>query len=115
MITLFSDFSVSDPYVGLMKMAIYQHAPKCQVIDICHDLPIFNPNASGRLLQMLVHDFPQESIVIAVVDPGVGTERHPLWLEVDGKHFIGPDNGLFARIANQGSDIKAHVLEYDVD
>ena len=113
MIALFSDFGVADPYVGLMKLAIYKHAPNCQIIDICHDLPVFNPNASGCLLQALVRDLPKDAIVLAIVDPGVGTERHALWLEIDGRHFIGPDNGLFARLVNAGSEIKAHVIQYN--
>lgn len=113
MIALFSDFSNTDPYVGLMKMAIYKHAPNCKVIDICHNLPVFNPNASGRLLQALVRGLPKEAIVLAVVDPGVGTDRHALWLEIDGRHFVGPDNGLFARIVNAAENVNAHIIGYD--
>ena len=115
MIALFTDYSVTDPYVGLMKMAIHQWAPDCKLVDVCHDLPMFNPNASGRLLQMLVNYLPAGSIILAVVDPGVGTARHALWLEVDGKHYLGPDNGLLARIVNQGQLISAHIIEYDAN
>ena len=115
MIALFSDFSVDDPYVGLMKLVIYQRAPHCKLVDVCHNLPKFNPNASGRLLQMLVGDVPAGAIVLAVVDPGVGTDRHPLWLDIDGRHFIGPDNGLFARLVNAGKDINAHIIDYDAE
>lgn len=112
-IALFSDFSITDPYVGLMKAAIYKKVPDCKVIDICHNLPAFNPNASGRLLQMMVKDLPADAIVLAVVDPGVGTERHPLWLEIDGRHFVGPDNGLFARIVNEASKVRTHIIKFD--
>lgn len=96
-----------------MKLEIYKRAPNAKVIDVCHDLPSFNPNASGRLLQALVKDIPEDAIVLAVVDPGVGTDRHALWLEVDGRHFVGPDNGLFARIVNQAKQVNAHIIEYD--
>ena len=96
-----------------MKLEIYKRAPNAIIIDICHDLPAFNPNASGRLLQALVNDLPENTIVLAVVDPGVGTDRNPLWLEIDGQHFIGPDNGLFARIANEAGNVNAHIIEYD--
>ena len=64
-------------------------------------------------MQALVKDLPKAAIVLAVVDPGVGTDRHALWVEVDGRHFIGPDNGLFARIVNQATQVKAHVIKYD--
>lgn len=113
MIVLLSDFGDFDPYVGLMKTAIFERAPNCLVIDICHNLPVFNPDASGRLLQMLVSNFPKEAIVLAIVDPGVGTDRNPLWLEIDGRHFIGPDNGLFARIVNEARKVTAHIIEYE--
>ena len=113
-IALFSDFSITDPYVGLMKAAIYKKVPDCKVIDICHNLPAFNPNASGRLLQMMVKDLPTDAIVLAVVDPGVGTERHPLWLEIDGRYFVGPDNGLFARIVNEAKKVTARIIEFEV-
>lgn len=110
---MFSDFSVTDPYVGLMKLEIYRRTPNATIIDVCHDLPAFNPNASGRLLQALVKDLPENTIVLAVVDPGVGTDRKPLWLEIDGRHFVGPDNGLFARIVNEANEVNAHVIEFD--
>lgn len=96
-----------------MKLEIYKRAPNATIIDICHDLPAFNPSAAGRLLQALVNNLPSNAIVLAVVDPGVGTDRNPLWLEIDGRHFIGPDNGLFARIVNQAGNINAHIIEYD--
>ena len=113
MIALFSDFGIADPYVGQMKAVIYKHAPNCSVIDICHTLPVFSPNASGRLLQMLVKDLPQNSIILAVVDPGVGTDRHALWLEIDGRHFVGPDNGIFARLVNNSKEAFARVIQYN--
>ena len=113
MIALFSDFGVTDPYVGLMKAAIYKQASNCSVIDVCHTLPVFNPNSSGRLLQMMVKDLPSNFVILAVVDPGVGTKRHALWLEIDGRHFIGPDNGLFARLVNASNEIRARVIDYD--
>ncbi|MEM8845318.1 MAG: SAM-dependent chlorinase/fluorinase [Pseudomonadota bacterium] len=114
MIYLFSDYSITDPYVGLMKNAIHQIAPDCKLLDVCHDLPVFNPQASSRLLQKLVLDIPEGSIILAVVDPGVGTDRLPLWLELDGRYFVGPDNGLFARIINQAKTVSAHMIEYDI-
>ena len=113
MIALFSDFSISDPYVGLMKLEIYKHAPNANILDICHEMPAFNPNAAGCLLRALVKNLPEDTIVLAVVDPGVGTDRRALWLEIDGKHFVGPDNGLFARIVNQANEVNAHVIEYE--
>ena len=113
MIALFSDFGADDPYVGLMKASIFKHAPNCSVIDICHTLPVFNPNASGRLLQMLVRDLPNNTIVLTVVDPEVGTNRHALWLEIDGRHFIGPDNGIFARLVNESNETFARSIQYD--
>ena len=112
MIALFSDFSFADPYVGLMKHAIYKIAPKVKAIDICHNLPAFNANASACLIQAMVRGFPENTIILAVVDPGVGSQRNALWLEIDGKHYIGPDNGLFSSVVNDANKVNCHKIIY---
>ena len=113
MIFLFSDFSHTDPYVGLMKNAIYTIAPEIKVIDICHDLPVFNPKASSYLIRATTQDLPEKAIILAVVDPGVGTSRNAVWLEVNGKHYIGPNNGLFASVVNNAEKVKCHKIIYN--
>lgn len=96
MILLFTDFGWQGPYIGQMKAAIAQIAPDEPVIDLMHDLPAFSSRPSAYLLAALLDWLPRTAIVCAVVDPGVGGERPPLIVEVDGRTLVGPGNGLFA-------------------
>jgi len=111
MIVLFSDFGLSGPYIGQVKAMLYQHAPKVPVIDLFADAPVHNPKASAYLLASYAEGFPQGTVFLAVVDPGVGTrQRLPVILNADGHWFVGPDNGLFNVIAARAQQIDAwHV------
>ena len=98
MIVLFTDFGADDIYVGQVRAVLADHAPGIPIIDLLHTAPAFDVQSSGFLLQALQKRFPQESIFVTVVDPGVGGERAPLMAKVDGKWFVGPDNGLLTRV-----------------
>lgn len=113
MIYLLTDYSINSPYVGLLKSTIARTELQQPVIDLCHDLPVFNAKASAYLIAALCKDLPVGSVVVAVVDPGVGSARLPLWVEVDGIHFIGPDNGLFFKIVQTGQHVRVHELLFD--
>src|SRR5688572_23638495 len=95
MIALFTDFGVNGPYVGQMKAVLARAAPGVAVIDLLHDAPAFNPRASAYLLAALAREFAEGAVLLCVVDPGVGTTRRPLVARLDGRWFVGPDNGLF--------------------
>ncbi len=95
MIFLFTDFGYAGPYVGQMKAVLAARAPGVSVIDLMHDAPKFRPEPSGHLLAALGGHVPAGSVVLAVVDPGVGSARRPLALHLDGVWLVGPDNGLF--------------------
>ena len=95
-IFLFTDFGLPAPYVGQMKAAIHRTAPAVQVVDLCQDLTPFQPRPAAYLLAALVPYLPVGASVVAVVDPGVGTERRGLVLKGSGIRLIGPDNGLLA-------------------
>ncbi|UCB55098.1 MAG: SAM-dependent chlorinase/fluorinase [Thiotrichales bacterium] len=99
MIVLFTDFGLTGPYVGQMKSVLYQRAPATTVIDLMHDAPTCNPQASAYLLASLVGEFPIGSIFVGVVDPGVGSQRSPLIARINQRWFVGPDNGLFDIVA----------------
>ncbi len=100
-IVLATDYGVTGPYVGQLKSAIYKITPGALIIDMNHDLPVFNPKASAYLLASYSSHIPTNSIVVGVVDPGVGSNRAPIILECGGCTFIGPDNGLFAIVAKK--------------
>lgn len=95
-IFLFTDFGWQGPYVGQMKAAIGQIAPQVPVIDLMHDAPAFSPRPAAYLLAALLDYLPRTAVVCAVVDPGVGGDRPPVIVEVEGRTLVGPGNGLFA-------------------
>lgn len=96
MIAFFSDFGVAGPYLGQMEASVYAVNPDLKVINLFADAPKFNPCASAPLLAAYTHTLPVGSAVVAVVDPGVGTPgRAAVLINAAGRHYIGPDNGLF--------------------
>ncbi len=95
-IILATDYGVSDSYVGQLKSAIHKIVPQAQMIDLIHNLPAFNPKASAYLLASYVENIPANSIMVGVVDPGVGSDREAIIIEGDDYTFIGPNNGLLA-------------------
>ena len=96
-ITFLSDYGTGDEFVGVVKSVIRQIAPHVTVIDLTHEVPAYDVRAGsltlGRSAQYLC-----PGVVLAVVDPGVGTERRAIAVEVGGgqSYLVGPDNGLLA-------------------
>ncbi|BDC52548.1 hypothetical protein F183_A48630 [Bryobacterales bacterium F-183] len=95
-ITLTTDFGLSDHFVGTMKGVIAGIAPKSTVIDICHLVTPHNIAEGAFVLSQAYRYFPKGTIHVAVVDPGVGTQRRPILAQANGQYFIGPDNGIFS-------------------
>ena len=98
-IYLFTDFGAADIYVGQVKAVLQQHADGVPVIDLLHVAPAFNVRASAHLLAALAGQLPSASVILAVVDPGVGGPRDAVALNADGRWFAGPDNGLLSVVA----------------
>jgi S-adenosylmethionine hydrolase len=99
MLVLFTDYGWSDPYVGQVKAVLARHAHAVPVIDLMHEVPAYNAHAGAHLLAALIEPFPPGCVVLAVVDPGVGTPRETLVAEADGRWYVGPDNGLLSIVA----------------
>ena len=98
-IVLYTDFGSSDIYVGQVKSVLRGLAPHAAVIDLAHDLPPFRVRAAAHLLDALKNAFPEGSVFMCVVDPGVGTQRGAVVLEADRRRYVGPDNGLLSVVA----------------
>ena len=98
LIFLFTDFGWSGPYVGQMTGAILGLDPSRVVVSLMHDAPSMRPDLAAYLLPACCRSLPSGSIVVAVVDPGVGGERAALVLETGNLTFVGPDNGLLSRL-----------------
>lgn len=111
LITLLTDFGDKDPYVGIMKGVIYGLNPAAQVIDLTHQVSPQAVREGAFLLQNAYPYFPPDTIHVAVVDPGVGTERKGICIHVPGMgYFIGPDNGLFSYVLDQFPNTPIHEI-----
>lgn len=97
-ITLTTDFGLTDHFVGTMKGVILSIAPRVRVVDLCHQITPFEILEGGFVISQAYPFFPRGSIHVVVVDPGVGTSRRPILVEAAGQYFIGPDNGAFSII-----------------
>ena len=101
MITLTSDFGLTDPYVAQMKAVIRSISPSAEVIDVSHGIDRHNIAAGSFILESTVPFFPAGAIHIAVVDPGVGGTRLPIVIVCDKGVLVGPDNGLLVRASRR--------------
>ena len=99
-ITLLSDFGLSDVYVGVMKGVIAHINPALTVVDLTHQIPPQNIAAARFNLMNAYPYFPIGTVHVAVVDPGVGSHRRAIALQLEAGFLVGPDNGLFSGILN---------------
>jgi S-adenosylmethionine hydrolase len=97
-ITVTTDFGLADHYVAAMKGVILGICPKARLIDISHDLTPFSISEGAYTLAQAWKYFPAGTVHLAVVDPGVGTERRAIAAEVAGHRFVAPDNGLLTMV-----------------
>ena len=94
-VTLVTDFGTIDPYVAAMKGTILSAAGDVRFVDITHEVPSHDVTRAQIILSDVWRYFPEGTIHLGVVDPGVGTTRRRILVEADGHRFVGPDNGLF--------------------
>lgn len=102
-ITITTDFGHKGPFAAVMKGVILQHFPDARVVDLAHDIPAHWPPEAGFWISRSYRYFPTGSVHLAIVDPGVGTEREIILAEYDGHVFMAPDNGLLAPILERDS------------
>ena len=95
---LLTDFGSTDYFVGSVKGVIVGISPHATIIDLTHDVAAFSIAEAAFALHSSYPYFPQGSIHIAVVDPGVGSGRRPLLLCAGGSYFLAPDNGLLSYV-----------------
>jgi S-adenosylmethionine hydrolase len=113
-ITLLTDFGNSDYFVGAMKGVILSITPEVTIVDINHEIPPQDIEAAAFTLLSCYHDFPKRTVHVAVVDPGVGSDRRPIIVECANQFFVGPDNGLFSWICERETDWTAwHITNQD--
>jgi S-adenosylmethionine hydrolase len=98
-ITLTTDFSVGSPYVAIMRGVILSINPWANVVDITHGIPAQDIRQGAVALEDATPWFPQGTIHVAVVDPGVGSDRQIVFAEIGDQRYVAPDNGLLGRLA----------------
>ena len=110
LITLLSDFGSQDVYVGVMKGIIAQINPQITTIDLSHQIPPQNI-AAGRFCLMSAYSyFPADTVHVAVVDPGVGSQRRGVAIQLAEGYLVGPDNGLLSGVLNSSTPVAAVEL-----
>jgi S-adenosylmethionine hydrolase len=96
LITLTTDFGTADGYVGEMKGVIASLAPGVPIVDITHEIPPQDVHAARLVVERCWERFPEGTVHIVVVDPGVGTARAPIAVRARGRFLVGPDNGVLS-------------------
>lgn len=96
-----TDFGLDDFFVPSVKAVILSLNPAARVVDITHNVPSFDVRAGGFILSACAPFFPERTIFLSVVDPGVGSERRILLARTARHDFIAPDNGLLTRVLEQ--------------
>lgn len=114
-ISLVTDFGLTDEYVGVMKGVILCHCPTIQLIDITHSVPPQDILFAARTIASSYPFFPEATIHLVVVDPGVGTDRSILLIEATNHLFIAPDNGVLTPILESDQIQRCFLLEKPKD
>lgn len=108
-ISLTTDFGIQNSFVGVMKGVIWGIAPEAKIADITHQIQPQNIRLGAYALWRIVPYFPEGSVHIAVIDPGVGTKRRPIGLKIGENYFIVPDNGLITPVLEDGRRSGAEI------
>ena len=111
LIALTTDFGIVDPWVGIMKGVLATRAPEARVVDLTHGIPPQNVLAGALVLRYALPYFPPGTIHVAVIDPGVGSERRPICVETPREILVGPDNGLLSLAATAPPARAYHLKE----
>lgn len=107
-VSLTTDFGVSEPFVGLVKAQILVRHPAARIVDLTHGVPPFSTEAAAFWTERSHRYFPPGSVHVVVVDPGVGTDRRLLAVAVDDQLFLAPDNGVLGPLAGlPGAKVRA--------
>ncbi|WP_428303754.1 SAM hydrolase/SAM-dependent halogenase family protein [Lacipirellula sp.] len=113
LITLTTDFGEGSPYIAAMKGVVLALNPTVQIVDVTHAIAPQDIRGGAIILDEITPLYPSGTLHIAVVDPGVGSARALVYAEIGEQRYIGPDNGLFSRLASRlgASKIRAITEE----
>jgi S-adenosyl-L-methionine hydrolase (adenosine-forming) len=111
LITLTTDFGTRDGFVAQMKGVILGISPRVRLVDVTHDIEPFSVLEAALVLRGISSHFPDGAIHVAVVDPGVGSNRRGIALRIGDQIFVGPDNGLFSLVAPEGETVEIREIQ----
>jgi hypothetical protein len=109
-VVLLTDFGTQDHYAGALRGAVLAACRDASVVDLTHEVPPHDVRAGALLLEGAAAAFPAGSAFVAVVDPGVGSERRGLAVGAAGCFFVGPDNGILTLVLAAHPDARAHAI-----
>jgi S-adenosyl-L-methionine hydrolase (adenosine-forming) len=109
-ITLTTDFGLTDHFAGTMKGVILNIAPAAAIIDISHEVAAFGIQDGAFTIAQAYSYFPKKTIHVIVVDPGVGSARRPILAEMAGQYFIAPDNGVLSMIYTREKRVRVRHI-----
>jgi hypothetical protein len=113
-VTLLTDFGTRDFFVGALKGSLLRHCPTARIVDLSHEVEIFDIRRAAFLLWATWRSFPEGTVHLTVVDPGVGTQRALLYMEREGHHFFAPDNGLLTYVHTGQEEFKRVLYPDDL-
>lgn len=108
-VTLTTDFGLSDHFVGVMKGVILGIQPAAELVDITHLIGPYRIPEAGFVIAEAYRYFPKKTVHVVVVDPGVGTARRPILAEAAGQFFVAPDNGVLSMVLAREKHRVRHV------
>jgi len=111
LVTLLTDFGLGDPFVGVMKGVLFGTDPALRVIDLSHGIGPGSVIEGAFWLERSYRYFPHGSVHLAVVDPGVGSERGAVVVAAERHFFVGPDNGLLAEVTLHAPHVEVRSIE----
>ncbi|MEX5218645.1 MAG: SAM-dependent chlorinase/fluorinase [Nitrospira sp.] len=109
--TLLTDFGTRDYFVASMKGVILNINPQARIADLSHEVAPHDIAGAAYLLKSCYRYFPDGTVHVAVVDPGVGSNRRPLLISTSRYFFIGPDNGLFTYVCDEETGVEIRQIE----
>ncbi|HSN05407.1 MAG TPA: SAM-dependent chlorinase/fluorinase, partial [Nitrospira sp.] len=110
-ITLLTDFGDRDWFVASMKGVILTINPVARIVDLSHQITPHRIEEAAYCLQSCYRHFPEGTVHVAVVDPGVGSNRRPILAKTARYYFVAPDNGLLTPVLHEESDVAIRQLE----
>ncbi len=110
-VTLLTDFGTREPFVGVMKGVLLARHPEARLVDLTHEIAPQRVCDGAFWLGLAYPWFAAGTVHLAVVDPGVGSERRALVARADGQLFVAPDNGLLERVRKTAGSFEARAVE----